>query len=193
MNTFRYIGIYYPVIGCSATCFEGNKNRVAWSRKLGGYVGFWKWLPYIGIKCRVKDPKKPYKQYIIDKIENHSDMVIKKWYFDNEHKDQGFMWTVVTTKGEYVGNIENAYAIINLTALTRTGGPGSGIQIGYDKNKDIAYGWSHRARCGFKKGDKLFEENFGDDQTIYSQHGNKTIRSYADQMKAARNFAKYVS
>jgi len=193
MKIFRYNGLYYPVVGCSATCFEGKKNRVAWSKKLGGYIGPFDWLPYIGIRCKITDTNKPYKQFVIDEIENHPDMIIKKWYFNDENKDDGFMWTVVTAKGEYIGNIEDAYSIINLSALTGVGGSGSGIQIGYNKENETAYGWSHRARCGFKKGDKLFEENYGDDNTPYSQHGRKIIKSYADQMKAARNFAKHVS
>ena len=192
MKKFIYNGIYYPVIGCSATCFEGSINKVAWSKKLGGYLGKWSWLPYIGIRCKVSNRNKPYKQFVIDAITNHPEMRLLKWYYE-EKDPKMFMWIVNSDKGHYIGNIYDAYYTTDLTALTTVGGPGSGIQVGYNKKNKTAYGWSHRAKCGFKIGDKLFEEDFGDDDTIYSQHGKKTIRTYADQMKAAANFAKHVS
>jgi hypothetical protein len=55
------------------------------------------------------------------------------------------------------------------------------------------YGWSHRAMAGFSVGDKLFEEDFGDDHTIYTQHGTKTITTLAEAKLAAEAFAAYVS
>lgn len=55
------------------------------------------------------------------------------------------------------------------------------------------FGWSHRAVCGFKKGDKVFEERYGDDKTPFVKHGRKTIRSDADGRLAAKRFARSVS
>lgn len=69
-------------------------------------------------------------------------------------------------------------------------GPGS---IGLDPQKNIYYGWSHRAIVGFKIGDKLFEPNFGDDDTPFTQHGSKTIKTIEDAKKAAQSFSEYVS
>lgn len=65
--------------------------------------------------------------------------------------------------------------------------------IGLDEKKGIWYGWSHRAVFGFKVGDKMFEENFGDDQTNFAEHGSKTIKTLDDAKESARRFAKYVS
>ncbi len=55
------------------------------------------------------------------------------------------------------------------------------------------HGWSHRAICGFKKGDKVFEERYGDDNTPFVKHGRKTIKTDADARLAAKRFARSVS
>ncbi len=65
--------------------------------------------------------------------------------------------------------------------------------IGLDEDKGIWYGWSHRAIFGFKIGDKIFEEDFGDDKTKYSEHGEKDIKTLEDAKQAAKNFADSVS
>jgi len=69
-------------------------------------------------------------------------------------------------------------------------GPGS---IGLDEKKGIWYGWSHRAIQGFKIGNKIFEEKFGDENTKYIEHGSKTIKTLDDAKLAAQRFAKSVS
>lgn len=55
------------------------------------------------------------------------------------------------------------------------------------------YGWSHRAMVGFAIGDRIFEENYGDDRTPFIKHGRKVIRNDADARKAASAFAASVS
>jgi len=55
------------------------------------------------------------------------------------------------------------------------------------------FGWSHRAVCSFGIGDKLFQADFGDDNTPFVKHGTKTIAIDADAKEAARRFARYVS
>ena len=67
-------------------------------------------------------------------------------------------------------------------------GPGS---IGLNVDKGICYGWSHRAICGFKVGDKIYDENFkgAGDNTSFKKHGDKTIKTIEDAKKAATNFA----
>ena len=69
-------------------------------------------------------------------------------------------------------------------------GPGS---TGLHEKDGIYYGWSHRAIFGFKVGDKIFEPEFGDDKTKFSQHGKKTIKTLDDAKQAALNFSDYVS
>lgn len=64
--------------------------------------------------------------------------------------------------------------------------------VGYCAAKKTWYGWSHRAICGFKKGDRIFEEDFGDDLTPFTKHGRKTIKTDADARLSAVRFADYV-
>ena len=64
---------------------------------------------------------------------------------------------------------------------------------GLDEKKGIWYGWSHRAICGFKIGDKIFEERYGDDKTPFTKHGSKPCKTLADCQKAAERFSDYVS
>lgn len=68
-------------------------------------------------------------------------------------------------------------------------GPGP---IGLDEEKGIYYGWSHRAVCGFKVGDKIFEADYGDEDTLFTKHGSKTIENIDDAKLAAKRFADYV-
>ncbi len=65
--------------------------------------------------------------------------------------------------------------------------------IGLDEEKGIWYGWSHRAVTGFKIGDKIFDENFGDDKTKFTEHGATDIKTLEDAKQAAKNFAESVS
>lgn len=65
--------------------------------------------------------------------------------------------------------------------------------IGLDEDKGIWYGWSHRATQGFKIGDKIFEEDFGDDGTDFAKHGSKPIKTLDDAKLSAERFSEYVS
>jgi hypothetical protein len=65
--------------------------------------------------------------------------------------------------------------------------------IGFSEKEKKWYGWSHRAICGFGIGDKIFEEDFGDDNTEYSKHGKKDIKNLEDAKQSAINFSDYVS
>ncbi len=55
------------------------------------------------------------------------------------------------------------------------------------------HGWSHRAVCSFGKGDRIFEEEYGNDGTPFVKHGRKTIKTDADAKLAAKRFARSVS
>ena len=58
---------------------------------------------------------------------------------------------------------------------------------------DKWYGWSHRAICGFGKGDMIYQDGFGDEGTPYTKHGTKPIETDADAKLSAKRFAKSVS
>jgi hypothetical protein len=65
--------------------------------------------------------------------------------------------------------------------------------LGFSEREQKWYGWSHRAIVGFGIGDKIFEEDFGDDETPFTKHGSKTIRTLDDAKLAAERFSDYVS
>lgn len=65
--------------------------------------------------------------------------------------------------------------------------------IGWSEKEQKYYGWSHRAMIGFGIGDKIFDPDFGDDETIYVKHGEKTIKNKEDAKISAIAFAEYVS
>jgi hypothetical protein len=65
--------------------------------------------------------------------------------------------------------------------------------IGFNEKEQKWYGWSHRAMFGFGIGDKIFKEQFGNDHTKFSEHGDKKIETLSDAKLAAGRFAEYVS
>lgn len=71
-------------------------------------------------------------------------------------------------------------------------GPGPIANMGFNPEKKIWFGWSHRAICGFCIGDKLFNEKFGNDKTPYKRHGLVTIASLEDMRESAARFAEHV-
>lgn len=85
--------------------------------------------------------------------------------------------------------LENQKEIAKKYNITKFGGNATGL----DEEKGIWYGWSHRAIFGFKIGDKIFEEDFGDEKTNFAKHGSKPIKTLDDAKKSAKAFADYVS
>ena len=64
---------------------------------------------------------------------------------------------------------------------------------GFSEESQTWYGWSHRAIFGFKIGDKIFEEDFGDDKTKFDQHGSKPCKTLDDCFTSAKAFSSYIS
>jgi len=204
MTRFIYNGLYYPTIG-SASMFMDHRYIPVLDRKLGGYGEHYReWLPSYGIKCRVWNEDKPYKQLVIDAINNHPDMELYKLYFNNqgfsEKEDStDFMWYVKLKGTEStIGNIRDAYRITDLIHLQTQGPDSHQVCVGWSVKDHKYYGWSHRARVGFGTGDYIFEElqpdgtNYPDD-TLYTQHGTKIIETFEEARLSAINFAKYIS
>ena len=85
--------------------------------------------------------------------------------------------------------VENVDDIIKKNNITKRGKASTGL----DEENGIWYGWSHRAVAGFKIGDKIFEPNFGDDKTKFTEHGSKPIKTLADAKLSAERFSDHVS
>jgi hypothetical protein len=65
--------------------------------------------------------------------------------------------------------------------------------IGFQAEEEKWYGWSHRCICGFGIGDRIFEEDYGDEDTPFVEHGSEVIKTLEQAKKAAQRFAEYVS
>ena len=97
--------------------------------------------------------------------------------------------------GDYIGDIDTAKVLCDKYGIIpEVIDPDHQVcSIGYSPKHNKYFGWSHRALVGFKIGDKLFEENFGDDNTPFVQHGTQVIKTMEDARTAAARFAKSVA
>ncbi len=65
--------------------------------------------------------------------------------------------------------------------------------IGFHKGEQKWYGWSHRSVVGFGIGNKIFDEDYGSDDTLFIEHGKEEIKNMEDAKLSAMLFADYVS
>ncbi len=99
-----------------------------------------------------------------------------------------------TTSGDYVGDLKFAkYLAGRAIRPEKVDASHTVCSIGYSEPDQAWYGWSHRACVAFRIGDRVFEPEYGDDQTLFTQHGSKEIVSLEDARTAAVAFARYVS
>ncbi len=105
------------------------------------------------------------------------------------------MKSAYTPDGKYIGKSKRAYWLCykwGIKPELRT--PTSNVcSIGHSEKDNKWYGWSHRAIVGFGIGDKIFEEEYGDEKTLFVNHGHIPIATMDDARKAASAFAKSVS
>lgn len=97
--------------------------------------------------------------------------------------------------GHYIGDIATTRHLCEKYGIKpELKSPDSKVcSIGFSEKHNKWFGWSHRAISGFTIGNKLFEEKFGDDNTPYIEHGNKTIENIDEAKLAARRFAESVA
>lgn len=107
-----------------------------------------------------------------------------------------------TFRGEYIGDVKTARYLIVKRKIkpTKVSKEHNICSIGYCKLDKRWYGWSHRAICGFKRGDKLFREDYKSslpetrrDKIPFVKHGYVTIKNNKQAKQAAINFARYVN
>jgi hypothetical protein len=222
MINFIYDGFYYPVVGLRSI-WENYRYKVAYYRRIPGYASDWyDYIPgfHVGVKCRLTNPKEPYKMSFLKKIDQHGRLRVLReviddagidteYYqpmYENPPEDKRYMYTVlVEPEGTprpfedwlYVGTPEIAASlnIFRFSELEST--TGKVVNIGYDPKEQKWYGWSHRAICGFGIGDRVFEADISDyedesDKVPFTMHGRQEIKNMTQAKQAARNFAEYI-
>ncbi len=98
--------------------------------------------------------------------------------------------------GKYIGSPQMARNLCKKMGISQVQGISSAsaiCSIGLHEKEKKWYGWSHRAICGFGVGDKIFEEEYGDNETLFVNHGNKDITTMDEAKQAAINFARSVA
>ena len=105
------------------------------------------------------------------------------------------MRSAYTPNGDYIGSPKIArYLVVKRGIKPEKAHPSDNVcSIGFCEKEQKWYGWSHRAIFGFGIGDTLFEEEYGDDHTLFSEHGTVQIETLEQARQAAINFAEYVS
>lgn len=118
-----------------------------------------------------------------------------------DNKEYGGKGTTVvkrqafTPSGDHIGGPDMVKHLITLRGIApeKRRRESSTCSIGYSKRRKAYYGWSHRAICGFRIGDKIFQTRLGNDKTPFRQHGNKIITTMAQARISAKRFARSVS
>ena len=100
------------------------------------------------------------------------------------------------TSGSYIGNPRMACFLtkkMGLSNIQKAHASHCVCSIGFDEAGQKWAGWSHRALCKFGIGDKIFEEGFGGDDTLFTEHGSFTITNMEEAKLSAIKFAGSVS
>lgn len=101
---------------------------------------------------------------------------------------------VYNSRGQYVGDPKFARYLISQGIVAELKSPEYSVcSVGFCAREKKWAGWSHRALCLFGVGDRIFEEDYGDDRTLFTEHGSQVIKDLADARQAACAFADYVS
>lgn len=100
-----------------------------------------------------------------------------------------------TPSGDWIGDSKDArFLVVKKGIMPEKSDPDHCVcSIGFSTKDGKWYGWSHRAICGFAKGDRIFEEEYGDDRTPFVRHGHFRITSMGQAKMAAKAFAESVS
>lgn len=115
--------------------------------------------------------------------------------FEGLHEGPTFtMKSAYTPEGDYIGNSVWAYRLCKKRGIKpELANPNDNVcAIGFCEERQKWAGWSHRCLCEFGIGNRLFEEDYGDDYTLYIEHGDIVIENLDQAKQAAINFADYV-
>ena len=134
-----------------------------------------------------------FNEKIIEEIDTGKYIIKKKLIWSDYDSNKIEMKSCYSYSGGYIGDEKTADFICNKMGIVPETIPGDEVcSIGYCRMNNKWYGWSHRAIVGFQKGNRIFEERYGNGNTPFIEHGSKTIKSLDDAKQAAINFARYI-
>jgi len=84
-------------------------------------------------------------------------IVVENFTPSGDERDAVTMWSVYTKEGKYVGTLEDMKCYKDKGILPETYDNNNICSIGKSIKDGKWYGWSHRARYGFKIGDTVKE------------------------------------
>jgi len=115
-------------------------------------------------------------------------------------KDKTYPMKMAYNKNGYMGSPKMAkYLCTELQLVPEMADSKHSVcSIGKSEKDGKWYGWSHRAVCGFDKGDKIFDSKYVKegadmDDMPFIERGEEVIKTDEDAKKAAKNFANYMS
>lgn len=107
------------------------------------------------------------------------------------------MRTAFTPNGAYIGNPKVARTLLAKRGIKPEliDGTWTVCSVGFRKEDQRWYGWSHRAMCSFGIGNVLFDEFWPEatEHTPFIEHGDVVIKTLDQARQAAANFAESVS
>lgn len=129
-------------------------------------------------------------------LESHElyDLWEETWYWGDDQEPQSSVMVMARNKnGDWMGDKEMGEHLAKYGIAAELRDEDHDIcSIGWSEKHQKYFGWSHRALIGFGIGDMIFEEDFGDDDTPFIEHGTKRIETKEDARQAAINFAEHV-
>lgn len=195
----KFRGIPYLAFGYGSQ-FTSRRHEIekTWYLKDG-------WRYPIILKSYIINPHRRYTNKFLKKIKDHPNLkllvnffndfgeVLDEYEYDiGKELPQSTMLVVRDSKDQYAGVPESVDHLLELEELT-SANTGNVICAGFNPKTSKWCGWSHRAKACFGLGDKVFEEDFGGDHTIFTEHGTETIETCDQAKQSALNFARYVS
>jgi hypothetical protein len=130
------------------------------------------------------------------KVEERDCYDIKTEIWSIRGNDKTEVLAAYNKAGKYIGEPKTAKMLtekFGIKQIEPANPEGTVCCIGFNPDKETWYGWSHRAICGFGKGDMVYEENFGTDKTPFKKHGRVKIENMEQAKQAAIKFAESVS
>jgi hypothetical protein len=196
----KFRGIPYIAFGYGSL-FTGRHYEI---EKVWYLMDGWR-FPII-LKSYILNPKRRYTNRFLKKIKDHKlgfkilinifndygEILEEYEYKIGDKMPPDSMLIIRDSNDNYVGIPPDAEHLFQFSEL-ETSASGKVISAGFNPKTQSWCGWSHRAKVCFTLGDKLFEEDFGDDKTVYTQHGNKNIYTLEEAKQSAMNFAAHVS